>query len=274
MKEEQVIIDTHTHLGRYSQGIVVPEMIIATMDEAGIDGAMIFAHEHQLPAQGITTEEIVEVSKRFPRLYGIGTASAFVFGSSRLDLLKGLLQDRAIRGIKFYVGYERYSPVDERLYPLYEVLSKESLPAIFHSGYFFDPERKGFLKYAHPLLLDEVAVAFPDLKIVIAHVGSPWIIDCGLVAERHPNIFLDVSGYFTEFSNPFRKEEKQAFREDIRRLHRLIGSYFKLLFATDWPVCDMGQYVAVAKTLPFSDEEKETFFWRNAAVLFQVEAIK
>lgn len=271
-----MIIDSHTHLGRYDEWIVRPEMIIQEMDKAYIDYAFVFAHEHRLPQRGISTEELIKITKEYPRLFAIGTANPTIKGKfdlskKRINFLRGILKDRLIFGIKFYVGYEHFWPTDKRLYPLYEVLNEEFLPVIFHSGFFWDPERKGLLKYAHPLPIDEIAVKFPQLKIIIAHLGNPHIEECGELMEHNPNVWSDVSGYFTEFNKPFLEEEVENFKTDIKMIRsKYLGTFGRFLFATDWPLCDMKEYLKACQNLLLNEEEKNLFFWKNAVNLFQL----
>ncbi|MBI5401619.1 amidohydrolase family protein [Candidatus Wolfebacteria bacterium] len=264
-----MIIDAHTHIGKYDKKIVTPEMTIKALDNAGIDRALVFANEYKTPDFGITTEEIVASAINNPRLYAIGTASPFSLNVERLGYLKGIIKDRLVRGIKFYLGYEHFYASDERLNPLYEILSEESLPAIFHTGYLFN-SKTGLLKYAYPLTIDDLAVKFPDLKIIIAHMGNPWITDCAAVAFRHPNVYLDISGYFTELKKPFAKAEVAAFKLDITRLRDFFGLGRKIIFATDWPICDMPEYLQACENLFSNKNEKELFYWKNAANLFQL----
>lgn len=265
-----MIIDAHTHIGKYNKGIITSEMVIRSLDESGIDYALVFANEGKTPNISATTENIIMAAKNNKRLFGIGTASPFSLNLRRLNYLRGIVRDRLIHGIKFYLGYEHFYASDERLHPLYEILSKESLPVIFHTGYLFDSKRIGLLKYAHPLTIDDLAVKFPNLKIIIAHMGNPWIADCAVVASRHSNVYLDISGYFTEFKKPFAKEEAAAFKKEIARLCEFFGLGKKIIFATDWPICDMSEYLRVCKNLSLSKQEKELFYWRNAIDLFQL----
>ena len=52
------------------------------------------------------------------------------------------------------------------------------------------------IRYAHPLLMDEVAMRYPDLKIIMAHLGHPWTVDTAVVVRKHPNVYADISGLF------------------------------------------------------------------------------
>ena len=83
------------------------------------------------------------------------------------------------------------------------------------------------------------------------------------------NVYVDVSGYFVEFQK-ISENETQEFIEDIKLFHKITGSYQKLLYASDWPLYKMSEYVEAAKKLPIPDAEKELFFWKNAAQLFDI----
>lgn len=269
-----MIVDTHTHLGRYEIGEATPEMLLAAMDKAGVDYALAFAHEHRLPNRGISTEEIIQVSRKYSRIIGIGTANPTQRGGDpfwrRTVFLGRALKDRLIHGIKFYLGYEHFYPTDERLDELYDILQNESLPAIFHTGFFYDPEREGLIKYAQPLPVDELALRFPKLKIVIAHMGNPRIAECGEVMLHNMNVFADVSGYFNSFVTPFSVEERQQFIDDLEMLRvRFALNCDRLLFATDWPINDMGEYVKLCKSITATNAD--SFFAENAIRLFQIQ---
>jgi Predicted metal-dependent hydrolase of the TIM-barrel fold len=85
-------------------------------------------------------------------------------------------------GIKLYPGYHAVYPGDRRNYPFYELAERYDVPVVFHSG--DTASSRGLLKYSHPLEVDEVAVAFPRVRFVIAHYGSPWIVDATEVAIK------------------------------------------------------------------------------------------
>ena len=66
------------------------------------------------------------------------------------------------------------------------------LPVLSHLG--AQPSPRAMLKYSLPLLIDEIAQVFPDLKFIMAHMAHPWQRDCALVLRKHPNVYADVSG--------------------------------------------------------------------------------
>lgn len=82
------------------------------------------------------------------------------------------------------------------------------------------------LRYAQPLVMDQVAIAFPELRIVMAHLGHPWQADCLAVVRKHPNVWADVSA---QFYRPW------SFWNGMQLFHEW-GVTQKILFASDWPV--------------------------------------
>ncbi len=272
-----MIIDTHTHLGTLHEGHkFTADDLVADMEKGGVDFALVFALEFSQQDGIITTEELIETTRTHKNLFPIGTVSPTSFTQERQTQIESLLKSDALKGIKLYLGYEHFYPNDERLTPLYEMCSKYGKPIIYHTGFFWDPGKRGLIKYAHPLGVDDVATQFPDLKIVIAHIGNPWITDCAVVAQKNDNVYVDVSGYFVEFQ-PIQKEEVKHFIEDIKKFYKLTGNYRKLLFASDWPLYSLKEYkeyVDAAKLLPLSNEDKEWFFWKNAAMIFNLPIIR
>jgi predicted TIM-barrel fold metal-dependent hydrolase len=151
------------------------------------------------------------------------------FGSvdpNRPDALDRLARfpELGLRGLKLGPIYQHVDPNGERCYAVLRVAQRLRLPVIWHQGTTF--VRHAPLKYARPFLLDEVGSAFPDLTIVIAHMGHPWIDEAIAVARKHPHIYLDVSALV---SRPW-----QLYTGLVSA--REYGVWGKLLFGSDFPV--------------------------------------
>src|SRR5262249_4689557 len=115
-----------------------------------------------------------------------------------VDRLCTYLSDHKIIGVKMYPGYEDYYPNDDRLNPLYEFCQRNGFPVIFHSG-ILQVDFPGLLEQAHPLKIDAVAHKFPNLNIIIAHLGNPWIIDCAAVLTKNRHVYADFSALTDEY---------------------------------------------------------------------------
>ncbi|MCY4474538.1 MAG: amidohydrolase family protein [Chloroflexi bacterium] len=135
--------------------------------------------------------------------------------------------DRAVgelgcRGIKLALSYQAVDPLSDAAFRLFDRLQSDGLPIVFHNGMSASPD--AVLRYAHPLAMDEVAIAFPRLKMVLAHTSHPWYEDCMAVVRKHPNVYTDISGMP---SRPW-----MAWRA-MRVFHEFSATH-KMLFGSDW----------------------------------------
>ncbi|MEF2978127.1 amidohydrolase family protein [Subtercola sp. YIM 133946] len=94
-------------------------------------------------------------------------------------------------GIKLGPIYQGTSPLNPLTLRVFAMAERRGLPILIHQGAIF--ANAGRLVDANPLLLDDVAIAFPDLKIVIAHLGHPWVEETAVVMRRHANVYADTS---------------------------------------------------------------------------------
>lgn len=185
---------------------------------------------------------------------------------SQIKQLTASLENKEILGVKFLPGYENYYPTDEKAFPLYEYCQKHGYPAVFHTGILAEGS-PGILKQVHPLNIDEVANKFPDLKIVMAHMGNPWIADCAVTVAKNPNVYADLSAAFPEYE-PITQEEVDIFKKKIREYRDFAGNLNKCLFGTDYPLYSQKEYLEAVEQLKMTKEEKELVFWKNATTVF------
>jgi predicted TIM-barrel fold metal-dependent hydrolase len=134
------------------------------------------------------------------------------------------VDDLGCRAIKLGPNYQDFDPTGREAFRLFARLEHDGIPIIFHTG--TSPMTEAPLTYAHPLTLDKVAMAFPRLKMVLAHLSHPWQGDCLSVVRKHPNVWADVSA---QFYRPY------SFWQGMRLFYEW-GVSQKILFASDWPV--------------------------------------
>lgn len=176
------------------------------------------------------------------------------------------LENGFIKGLKFYPGYEPFYPNNIRLKLLYEMAIEYDVPVMFHSGDTYAPTGK--IKYSHPLHIDDLAVDYPDLKIVICHVGNPWIKDCMEVVYKNKNVYADISGLVLgNFSEKF----ERFMKKEIEEMITYAGDPNYLLYGTDWPISNMESYLKFVGQLDLEEEKKELILWKNAAKLFNID---
>lgn len=94
-------------------------------------------------------------------------------------------------GLSIAPAAQDFHPSNSQAMTVYAEAAQLALPIVFHAGVHVSAATK--LEYAHPLLLDEVAREFPELKIVIAHLGYPWMEETIVLLEKHPNVYAEIS---------------------------------------------------------------------------------
>ena len=133
------------------------------------------------------------------------------------------LHDLKLKGVKLGPMYAGFDPSDVKLDQLYADCVKHNLPVLLHMGTSF--VRFGPLEYSRPILIDAVAARFPDLKIIIAHLGHPWEGETIAVIRKHPNVYADVSALHYR---PWQFFHSLMLAQEYGAMH-------KLLFGSDYP---------------------------------------
>ncbi|MCA1552860.1 MAG: amidohydrolase family protein, partial [Chloroflexi bacterium] len=129
-----------------------------------------------------------------------------------------------LKGIKLGLNYQRAELLGAGAYAIYKRAEELKLPILFHMG--TSPVRFAPLEEAYPLYIDRIAIAFPELKIVMAHMGHPWTQDTIVVIRKHPNVYADISALFYR---PWSMYNTLRFATEWSVLH-------KLLFGSDYPI--------------------------------------
>jgi uncharacterized protein len=265
-----MIIDCHVHLNRYGEGEAssLRERYLqlrAEMDRHGVDYALVlssYAATHARP----DTREILDVVGNDPRIGVVAAVSYLTYRAADLADLRALLREGRIKGLKLYPGYEPFYVHDPRMRVVYELAGEFNAPVMIHTGDTYDP--KGKVKYSHPIEVDEVAVDFRDVNFVICHLGNPWITDAMEVIYKNPNVVGDISGFTL---GQFEERFERFMLQQVNEVVAFAGDPSKLLYGTDWPICDMGSYIRFVNNLNLTEEENDQIFWRNAARLFHIE---
>ena len=173
-----------------------------------------------------------------------------------------------IVGMKVYAGYYHYYVTDPIYDPIYKLAEKYDITIAVHTGETFS--ERGLLKYSHPLKLDEVAVAHPDLRILACHMGVPWIFDAAELAIKNKNFYVDISGILVggkQFLDD--KTTNQLFLDRYRQALMFLDNYEKVLYGTDWPLVPMSAYMNFCKHI-VPEEEYGKVFYENAKRVYKL----
>jgi len=170
---------------------------------------------------------------------------------------------KGARGFKFHPNLQGFFPNDRMAYPLYAAIAEAKLPALFHTGHSGIgsglPGGGGIrLKYSNPMHVDDVAVDFPELPIVLAHPSFPWQEEAISVALHKAQVYIDLSGWSPKLFPPVLIQyANTALRQ-------------KVLFGSDYPVITPDRWLADFAALPISDEVRPLILKYNAARLLQL----
>jgi uncharacterized protein len=168
-----------------------------------------------------------------------------------------LIEEHGVKGFKFHPTVQGFYPYDEIAWPIYEVIAEHRLPAIFHSGHsgIGSGMRCGGglrLEYSNPMHLDDVAIRFPDMQIVIAHPSWPWQDEALSVAMHKPNVWIDLSGWSPKYFPPQLVQYANTLLRD------------RVLFGSDYPLITPERWLKDFEEAGFRDEVKPLILKRNA----------
>jgi hypothetical protein len=174
-----------------------------------------------------------------------------------------LVRDFGVRGFKFHPTMQGFFPNDRMAYPLYQAIQDEGCIALFHTGQTgVGSGMKGGmgmrLKYSNPMHVDDVAVDFPDLKIILAHPSFPWQEEALAVAQHKPNVYIDLSGWSPKY-----------FPEILIRYSNSLLKR-KMLFGSDWPAITPDRWLADFEKAAFRDEVRPLILKDNARRLLNL----
>lgn len=171
-----------------------------------------------------------------------------------------LVEQFGVRGFKFHPSLQGFYPNDRLAFPLYEVVQELGVPAIFHTGQTGIGARvRGGggirLKYSNPMCIDDVAVDFPDLRIIMAHPAFPWQDEALAVATHKPNVYIDLSGWSPRYFPPQLVSYANSLLKD------------KVLFGSDYPLITPDRWLKDFEGLDIKPDVRPRILKHNAIAL-------
>ncbi|MEQ8278505.1 MAG: amidohydrolase family protein [Deltaproteobacteria bacterium] len=265
------LIDSHVHLNNYHESTRRPTQenvadLYEKMRDTGVDHVVVIT-SYRVDVDRPAVEDLVDHLHEDPRstvVEGLRWR-----GDERTDLfsMEERIRDGIVRGIKLYPGYDHYPINDPSLESVFRIAAKYDVPVMIHTGDTYAKTAK--VRMAHPLLVDDVAVDYPDVKFVMCHLGNPWFQDAAEVLYKNDNVFADISGLtLGEFDYAFERYVAMRLKEMITYM----GDPGKqLMYGSDWPLVAMKPYLKFMHELEFVQEQLENIAWRTAARLFKIE---
>ncbi len=249
-----MIVDVHSHAWQYPQHFTDDFRQQAKRARAGHEVDLTVRYDEYQASATLADRTIVFGGKA--RLSGlwvddsyvadyVATAPEKLIGFLALDPTQDGWQDElrighrelGLRGIKLMPMYAGFRPDDERLDELWRYATEHQLPVLLHAGTTFLAQAP--LDCTLPRHLDRVAMRFPEVRIIAAHLGHPYEPECVAVIRKHPNVYSDVSALHYR---PF-----QLYNSLI--LVQEYGVWDKLLFGSDYPFTTVDASVAGLRSL-------------------------
>ncbi|MGI0087892.1 MAG: amidohydrolase family protein [Nitrosotalea sp.] len=265
-----MIIDCHTHLNQYESLEKIGSLedrvkkLLVTMFSHNVDYALVLS-SYKVDEQRPSTAELIEATKGHDNLGIVAGYSIDNHTDEDLKNYRMWIKDGLVKGLKIYSGYEHYYPYDKRYQKVYDLCIELGVPVMIHTGDTFS--EKGKLRFSHPLNIDELAVDNPELKIVMCHLGNPWIEDCQEIVYKNKNVYADMSGFAVgKFDHFFEK----IMVERVAELINYAGEPRYLLYGTDWPISDMDSYLSFVAKLKLKTKFRDELMYKNAKRLFKI----
>lgn len=239
-----------------------PKKLLAQMDKDGIEqvGLINYVSPDLMGFTEECNDWILKYQAAAPdRLLAFGSVHPGYTEDVAEAALK--LVEKGVRAFKVHPPHQQFEanaylgPLPH-LAELYQVAEDAGLPVTIHTGTSIFPGARSRL--GNPMDVDDVAVDFPKLKILLAHGGRPlWMDEAFFVVRRHPNVFLELSGI-----------PPQRLLEWFPRLEEIAS---KTVWGTDWPspgISSLRKNVDEFLALPLGDAAKSAILYENARRVF------
>ena len=231
--DEHVLPLYQTLQARVRQGDIAPKADADTLYRAmqDVEKAIVFSLRYG-DAIGIegddqtTAAAVAKYSDKF-----VGFAYVDPRRKDCMDLLHHAIDDLGLKGAKFGPIYNGVALSDPRMEPVLEFLQKRNLPLTMHMGTTF--ARNAPVDLGRAIHVEPVAMKYPDLTMVLAHMGHPWYEDAIAVARKQPNVFLDQSALFYR---PWQYYNMLILSQEYKITD-------KIFFGTDFPFAGVGESV-------------------------------
>jgi hypothetical protein len=182
-------------------------------------------------------------------------------GADAVAEARRLVSAGGVRGLKLHPPLQQFFPNDRLAYPLYEVFAAAGLPVLFHTGHSGIgtgmPGGGGVrLKYGHPMPIDDVAVDFPEMPIILAHPSFPWQDEAISVCLHKPHVYIDLSGWSPKYFSPTLVQYANTLLKH------------KVLFGSDYPLLTPDRWLSDFEKIAVRDEVRPLILKDNAMRLF------
>src|ERR1700689_5499974 len=273
-----VAIDTHVHIESEAEGNAADEAARKYFGDTGAArgrnelaeyyrsrkiGCVVFSVDERLTGRPqVPNDDVAPFAEENSDIVMAFASVDPTRGAEALSEARRLI-NRGVKGFKLHPPLQKFHANDRVAYPFYEVINEARLPVIFHTGHSGIgtgmPGGGGVrLKYGHPMDIDDVAVDFPDMPIIMARPSFPWQNEVGSVCLHKPQVCIDLSGWSPKYFSPIL----------IQYANTLLKK--KMLFGSDYPLITPDRWMTDFAAIAIRDEVRPLILKENAARLFSL----
>jgi predicted TIM-barrel fold metal-dependent hydrolase len=270
--ETLVAIDTHVHIesdgshevneaARKYFGAAQPSASGPSLAEyyrSRNIGCVVFSVDERLTGRKqIPNEEVAALAAENSDIMIAFASVDPTRGPEAVSEARRLIAAGGIRGFKLHPPIQQFHANDRIAYPFYEVLAEAHMPVIFHTGHsgIGTGMRGGGgvrLKYGNPMDIDDVAVDFPDMPIIMAHPSFPWQDEAISICLHKPQVYIDLSGWSPKYFSPTL----------IQYANTLLKQ--KMLFGSDFPLITPDRWLADFEKIAIREDVRPLILKQNA----------
>jgi len=277
--DKLVAIDTHVHIEPEPTGNAAEEAARKYFGNTGVSygrkelaeyyrsrniGCVVFSVDERLTGRPqVSNDEVAAFAAENSDIVMAFASVDPMRGADAVKEARRLIATGGIRGFKLHPPLQQFHANDKAAYPFYEVVAAAKLPVIFHTGHSGIgtgmPGGGGVrLKYGNPMDIDDVAVDFPDMPIIMAHPSFPWQDEAISVCLHKPQVYIDLSGWSPKYFSPIL----------IQYANTLLKK--KMLFGSDYPLITPDRWMTDFAAIAIRDEVRPLILKENAARLFSL----
>jgi len=257
---EQPFFESLRRWTRQDSTLSIPDiplsMTIGTMDQAGIEVGLAAAWWGPQGAL-IDNDEVASFVRQYPRrLLGVASVN-LARPMEAVRELRRCVRELGFRALRIVPWVWGLPPDDRRYYPLYTECIELDVPfclQVGHTGPLMSSEPGRPIPY-----LENVALEFPELRIVAGHIGAPWTQEIISLATKFPNLYIDTSAY-----------KATRFPADFVEFMRGRGAR-KVMFGSNYPMLTASACLEGAEALGLSEEVKQLYLSENARRVFKLK---
>ncbi|MCH2477229.1 MAG: amidohydrolase family protein [Gammaproteobacteria bacterium] len=244
-------------------GVTIPDYI-KKMDQAGIERSLLIAvraGDIKVPESfEIPYERVYDVCRQNPdRFSGLAGVDPFR-GMEGLNDLEAAVKEYGFVGAHLYPHWCELPPNHRKYYPYYAKCCELGIPIMMQVGHnLIYSKNRRLPSVGKPIYLDQVAIDFPELKLIGIHIGIPWTEEMISMCWKHENIYTAGDAYAPKY-----------WPESFVHYANSYGKH-KVMFGTDWPVIDPIRAVDEFNNLNFKDSSKKLVLRENAIQVFNLD---